>query len=82
MTNNVIEKNEENSDEDEPPPLPPPRHESLNHNYEGPPVDKPLPTIPNSTSLNVFPCNDEDSERVKFNIISLNIKIFKIYFKI
>lgn len=44
------------SDEDEPPPPPPPRGESLARSYitEGPPVDRPLPKIPNSASLNDF----------------------------
>lgn len=44
------------SDEDEPPPPPPPRGESLARSYmtERPPVDRPLPKIPNSASLNDF----------------------------
>ncbi|GLV33905.1 Protein tyrosine phosphatase 61F [Carabus blaptoides fortunei] len=52
-----IESYSPSSDEDEPPPLPPPRGESLTRSYmtEGPPVDRPLPKIPNSTSLNEFP---------------------------
>lgn len=65
MTNNIIENDaHSSSDEDEPPPLPPPRHESLNHNCEGHPVDKPLPTIPNSTSLNEFNYVDINTEGV------------------
>lgn len=61
-----IEPYSPSSDEDEPPPLPPPRGESLTRSYmtEGPPVDRPLPKIPNSTSLNEFPYEEsEDSKQ-------------------
>lgn len=55
----------DDDDDDEPPPLPPPRHESLIRNDEGPPVDKPLPRIPNSISCNDFPYTPNDNEEVR-----------------
>lgn len=62
MVNNIPDACHHSSDEDEPPPLPPPRLDSLNRTaYEGPPVDRPLPTIPNSTSLSDFNYEDSDS---------------------
>lgn len=55
------EEEEEEDDDDEPPPLPPPRLDSLKRDLNGPPLDRPLPTIPVSTSLTDFPCEDSDS---------------------
>lgn len=65
ITNNVseINDNHSSSDEDEPPPLPPPRLDSLNRDYEMP-VNRPLPTIPVSTSLNDFPYDDNSYDEV------------------
>lgn len=60
---NSIEEEEEDevaehsSEEDEPPPLPPPRLDSLqprNPSSAAALVDRPLPNIPNSASLNDF----------------------------
>ncbi|XP_025836006.1 tyrosine-protein phosphatase non-receptor type 2 isoform X2 [Agrilus planipennis] len=51
---------ESSSEEDEPPPLPPPRLDSLNRVYDDFPVDRPLPTIPNSTSLTDFAYEEND----------------------
>ncbi|KAK4877212.1 hypothetical protein RN001_009718 [Aquatica leii] len=60
--NNVSENSNHSSDEDEPPPLPPPRLDSLNRTlYDGPPVNRPLPTIPNSASISDFNYEDIDS---------------------
>lgn len=67
ITNQVTENNENHSseDEDEPPPLPPPRLDSLNRDHEI--VNRPLPTIPVSTSLTDITYEDSDSiEEVKF----------------
>ncbi|XP_065162075.1 tyrosine-protein phosphatase non-receptor type 61F isoform X2 [Atheta coriaria] len=50
------------SDEEEPPPLPPPRNDSL-RNAAVAAGDRPLPTIPNSTSLSDFTYEDSDSEK-------------------
>lgn len=62
MTNNVSKSNEHSSDEDEPPPLPPPRLDSLNRTiYGGLPINRPLPTIPNSTSCSDLNYDDSDS---------------------
>ncbi|KAF5276486.1 hypothetical protein FQA39_LY06555 [Lamprigera yunnana] len=59
--NNVSDNCIHSSDEDEPPPLPPPRLDSLNRtSYEGPPVNRPLPVIPNSASISDFNYDDGD----------------------
>lgn len=57
------------SDDDEPPPLPPPRLDSLNRENEI--HNRPLPTIPVSTSLSDITYEDSDSveEVSKLNII-------------
>ncbi|XP_017775945.1 PREDICTED: tyrosine-protein phosphatase non-receptor type 61F-like isoform X2 [Nicrophorus vespilloides] len=63
VSNNIEEVVEaHSSDEEEPPPLPPPRMDSLNRNC-GPPIDRPLPNIPNSTSLSDFSYPESDSEK-------------------
>ncbi|KAF5284064.1 hypothetical protein FQR65_LT13610 [Abscondita terminalis] len=60
--NNVPDNCSHSSDEDEPPPLPPPRLDSLiRATYDGPPVNRPLPTIPISASISDFPYEDIDS---------------------
>lgn len=53
--NNAIDTEEDSSSDDEEPPPLPPRLDSLSR------IDKPLPTIPNSVSLNDFPYEDSDS---------------------
>lgn len=61
-SNSLLENCNHSSDEDESPPLPPPRLDSLNRmTYEGPPVNRPLPTIPNSASLSDFNYEDNGS---------------------
>lgn len=47
------------SDDDGPPPLPPPRLDSLKK-QNGTPLDRPLPNIPKSVSLNDFSYGDGD----------------------
>lgn len=73
ITNQVVENNENHSseDEDEPPPLPPPRLDSLNRDHEI--VNRPLPTIPVSTSLTDITYEDSDSIE--------EVKLRKYYFK-
>lgn len=58
----TVEPYSPSSEEDEPPPPPPPRGESLTRSYmtEGPPVNRPLPKIPNSASLNDFSYEEND----------------------
>lgn len=63
--NNTIDTEEDSSSDDEEPPPLPPRLDSLSR------IDKPLPTIPNSVSLNNFPYEDSDSPEEVISIWSI-----------
>lgn len=56
----VVNNDIDDEDENEPPPLPPPRGDSLNRPQIPAPTlfDRPLPTIPNSASMNEIIYND------------------------
>lgn len=76
LSNNVSyeEENGASSDEedDEPPPLPPPRLDSLKKQNGTPIVDRPLPSIPASVSLNEIYDNSDSIEEVIYNWIMKN----------
>lgn len=71
VNNSISDGNVSDSDDDGPPPLPPPRFDSLK-GQNGAPLDRPLPNIPNSTSLNDFCCGDDE---VCINLKCLNFTI-------
>ncbi|KAL3284194.1 hypothetical protein HHI36_018358 [Cryptolaemus montrouzieri] len=76
ISNNSYEENNissSSSDEesDEPPPLPPPRSESLKRPTSTSPVDRPLPKIPNSVSLNDI-SYEQDNDKDSLNDESYN----------
>ncbi|KAK9892628.1 hypothetical protein WA026_021006 [Henosepilachna vigintioctopunctata] len=52
INDTVATSSSSDEESDEPPPLPPPRSESLKRPTSASPVDRPLPKIPNSVSLN------------------------------